>query len=73
MGFVVSELSKAYKSLVKITTQKLTAEQLAHLNVVEQHIARALQHAARNPIERDAVRSFIAKQMKRETDTEPLG
>ena len=58
----------AYKSLIKIPTEQMTAAQQAHLLETEQHLIKALMNLPRNRLERAAIRRFIERMMKRETD-----
>lgn len=69
-GLVLRELAAAYKCLVEISAETLTAEQRGNLIVMERHLILAMQHAAKNPLERGAVARFLERMQARERGVE---
>jgi len=67
---VLRALMVAYKELVLITKEKMTADQAGHLLQVERQLVRALMHVDRNRLERFAIRRFVMKMALRDTDTD---
>lgn len=65
----MQELVAAYRCLVKISHDKLTAEQVGQLRELEQKLALALIHLPRNKMERKATKEFIERMYER---SEPL-
>lgn len=59
-------MTEAYKSLVLVSAEKLSAEQVGCLKRVEAHLARAMYCLPRNSLERSAVRDFIDRMTRRE-------
>jgi hypothetical protein len=67
---VLRSAMAAYRELVKITKEKMTAEQVGHLLQAERHLTRALMHMGRNRLERFGIKQFVMKMMRRETGTD---
>lgn len=65
-AIVVQALQQAYKELVEIPTEKMTAAQRSHLIQVERHLIKALMNSGRNRFERGAIRAFVTRMMNRE-------
>lgn len=63
---VVQELQQAYRELVQIPKETMTAAQLSHLLQVERHLIKALMHSGRNRFERAAIIAFVERMMRRE-------
>ena len=62
------ELLDAYRNLVKVSRERLSAEQSDYLRQVEYKLIAAMLKLPRNRFERQSVRSYIEKLMRRELD-----